>query len=488
MSKYKHGIATKRTKTQMVKPSMCANLIQVVIGTAPINTLENPKAAVNTPILLTDGDLVADAIGSTTAIEKYTIEHSVYASFEKHHVAPIVVINVLDPDNANHVEAVAGKEYTVVKKMVKIEETGILLDKVVVSSGSTSSVVGTDYVASFDSNGFLVIAIMEDGALASVDKINVAYAKLNPDGVTEEDIIGGVSADGTKTGLELLDEVYPETGIIPGIIIAPVYSKNQTVAVAMEAKAQKIYSMFNAICFVDMDTSSAGADTYAKVKDVKEKNVPSSRWLVPFWPMVKSSDMVLSYSAFAAALLQAITVGNSDIPSESIDNRELLVDGICLEDGKKVNMTQDDVNDYLNAYGVVGAMKLPEWKAWGNNTAAYPSSEDPIERWIKSVTMLNYLENKFKSDYLSDIGRSASYKLIESIVSEFNMSMNSLVPGYMAGGEIVFDRASNPISNILAGHLKFKTRYADYIPAEYIENEFSYDISMLESALSGGDE
>ena len=101
--------------------------------------------------------------------------------------------------------------------------------------------------------------------------------------------------------------------------------------------------------------------------------------------------------------------------------------------------------------------------------------------------MLDYLENKFKSDYLSKISRNASYKLIESIVSEFNMSLNSLVPDYMAGGEIVFDRKLNPITNVMAGHLKFQTRYADYVPAEYVENEFSYDVDILKNSLEGGE-
>lgn len=487
MSKYKHGIATSRTKTQMVKPTMCTNMIQVVVGTAPVNTLADPASAVNKPILLTDGDLVADQIGTTTEMERYTIEHAVYASFEKHHVAPIVVINVLDPANANHVEAVAAKEYTISNKMVKIEDTGILRDKVVVTNDSTECKDDVDYVTSFDSNGYLVIGIIDDGALASAQKINVTYAKLKPEGVAAEDIIGGVGADGKRTGLELLDEIYPDTGIIPKIALAPRYSAEKTVAVALKAKVEKIYGMYNAIAFVDMDSSSSGADVYTKVKKTKEDNVPVSRRIISFWPCVKAEGYVLSFSAFAAALLQKITAENADIPSESIDNRELLIDGICLENGSKVNMTQDEVNDYLNAYGVVGALKLPEWKAWGNNTSAYPDSEDPIDRWIKCLTMLDYLENKFKSDYLSKISRNASYKLIESIVSEFNMSLNSLVPDYMAGGEIVFDRKLNPITNVMAGHLKFQTKYADYVPAEYVENEFSYDVDILENSLEGGE-
>ena len=486
MSKYKHGIATSREQTQAIKPDLCENLVQCAIGTAPINTLKDPYAAVNVPILLSEKEDVEDAIGSTADVEKYTLMHSVYATFEKHAVSPLVVINVLDPNNPKHVEAVADKEITLVKNTATIEDAGILLDKLVVSDDTKTYKSGDDYVASFDAQGYVIIAVTKDGELAGKSTIKAAYSKLNPAGVTQEDIIGGVDENHVKSGTELLDDVYPVTGMISGIVTAPMYSKYPAVAVALEAKVQKVYGMFNGIAFVDLDSSGSGAKTFDKAEETKDKNVPSSRWITAFYPCVKSDGYVLSMSAFASALLQSVTANNEGIPSESIDNMDLKVDGICTEDGTAVTMTQDDVNDYLNRCGIVGAIKLPSWKAWGNNTTAYPKSTDPIDRWVKGVTMLNYLENRFKSDYLSRIGRNASYKTIESVVSEYNMTLNALCPDYLAGAEIVFDRKENPLSKLMQGHLVFRTRYADYAPAEYIENTFAYDTSLLEQALEGG--
>lgn len=487
MRKYKHGMETTRAKTPGLNPAAGKSIIQVVIGTAPINTLDNPMEAVNKPVLIEDSEDADYKIGYTKEIERYTAIHSVYASFSKQSVSPIIVINVLNPEDINHVEVVAGKEYPVIKRVITVKDTGILRDKVVVSDSDTEYQEDVDYVTSFNDDGYLVIGVTKDGALNGKASAIVSYTKLNPEGVTKEDIIGGVDEDYIKTGVELIDDVYPSTKAVPTLVVAPVYSKYPEVAAALEAKVQKIYSMFNGVAFVDMDTSSAGASNFTKASGWKEDNIPASRWVIPFYPMVKVDGMVLSFSAFAAAAYQRVTTDNKNIPSESIDNTELGIDGICTEDGAEVIMTQEDVNDYLNAYGIVGALKLPEWKAWGNNTAAYPSSEDPVDRWIKSVFMLNYMENKFKSDFLSKIGRSANYKLIESIVNEFNMTLNSLVPDYLAGGEIVFSRKDNPIEKLRIGRLKFKTRYADYAPAEYIQNEFAYDINMLENALLGGE-
>ena len=45
----------------------------------------------------------------------------------------------------------------------------------------------------------------------------VAYTKLNPEGVTYMDIIGGYNvSERTKKGLEVIADVYPKFGILPG--------------------------------------------------------------------------------------------------------------------------------------------------------------------------------------------------------------------------------------------------------------------------------
>ena len=53
---------------------------------------------------------------------------------------------------------------------------------------------------------------------------------------------------------------------------------------------------------------------------------------------------------------------------------------------------------------------------------------------------------------------------------------------------IIFYKKKNQISKIIDGKVKFSTRFATYSPMEYIENEFEYDASILEAALSGGEE
>ena len=488
MRTYKHGIATKSNGAVGIAQSKTAYSAQVIVGTLPINTLKNPREAVNSIILLEDSEDLDNIVGKTNELEKYTAMQGVYASLEVHKVAPVVVINVLDPDNNQHVQAVVGKEYNVVNKMVIIEDTGVLLDKVVVSENETTYKADDDYVASINSEGYLVIALTNDGAASSLQNLNISYVKLNPDGVTAEDIIGGVDENGIRSGLELLDEVFINTGVVPAIVTAPVFSKKKEVAAALEAKVRLIGSLHNAKAYIDIDSSeSNGATNIYNVTKIKEKNVPQSEFIDACWPMINKNGNTLAFSSFAAALAQAVATANGDIP-DGIDNRELLIDGICTEDGTPVKVTQGDANSYLNANGIITSIRLPEWKAWGNNTAMYPDSKDPTKRWSKCVMMLNYLQNRFKTDYLSKVGRSATVKFIKSIVDEYNASLNALVPDYLAGGEIVFDTAKNPKASMLDGHYLFTTRYADYIPAEYIENDFTYDAQILSDVMEGSGE
>ena len=485
MSTYKHGMASRRLATKGMELKFCKGSAQVVIGVAPVNTLKDPSSAVEKPILIEMAQDVKKLIGFTSDNTQYNIMHSMYACFDVFGVSPVIVINVLNPNKPSHKEVVAGAKYPITKMMCTVEQEGILLSGVVLTDGAdTTYTEGEDYELSFSAEGYLVIAVTEDGKLAGANEVNVAYTKLDPSGVTMADIIGGTDEEGIRHGIELLDDVYIETGYIPYLAVCPGYSTNQFVASALVAKMELIGGLTNGRTYLDVDCTSDGVDNILKLPQYRTDKLPKLRLADACWPMVKSSGKAWYFSAFAAALNQESMIDLGGVPSESISNQNLKIDGICLPDGKTVRITQDEANDYANAYGVITAIRMPTWKAWGNNSLAYPYDVDVINRWSKCVFMLNYLENKFKTDYLSKVDRSAKPKFIRGIVNEFNAGMNALVAdGHLAGGEIVFSQKENPIESLLNGHIVFHTRYADFIPAEYIENVFEYDINMLEAAL-----
>ena len=187
--------------------------------------------------------------------------------------------------------------------------------------------------------------------------------------------------------------------------------------------------------------------------------------------------------------MEYMAANNGGVPSLSPSNKDIKITGLYTADGAEIVLEMDEANDYLNACGVVTAINVNGWKCWGNNTAAYPSSSDPIDRWINIVTIFDYIENNFKLSFFKNVDDLTNYRLIDEVVSGFNMQLNGLQGSDdIAGGEIVFDHDENPISEILNGHIKFHTRIGGYAPAEDIENVFEFDPTITESALEGGAE
>lgn len=486
---YLHNIVTDRDASINVDTATAQFGVQVAVGTAPINLLDDPAKAVNVPIVARNMKEAKAAIGYSTDTDKYTLMQTVIASFKKFAVAPVVFINVLDPTNASHTTAVTATEFTLTGGKTKIDVEGILLDSIVVTYGEeygSTAVVDTDYIVSFDLDGKVDVAATSDGALASVTSIKIAYSKLNPAGVTATDIVGGLSQTGVRTGVEVIDEVYPRLGIIPSILSAPGFSSTPGVAAALDAKAELMSDLVSGVAVVDLP---AGAATnYKGVAAAKTALGVESRWTTACYPMVKVDGKVFAMSSMVSALLQYLTIAGGNIPSESQDNKNLRIDAICTSDGNEVILTQTQVNDYINAYGVVSALYLNGWKCWGSNTTAYPTFTEPNNRFTKNVMISNYLEDRFKTEYLPAIGTSGSTKLMDSIVTNFNSDLNALVPDVLAGAYVVFNKDENPMSEILEGRWHFHTYYADWIPTEYIENMFTWDSSILEAAFSEGGE
>lgn len=484
MREYKHGIGTKRDAVISVSTTK-AEVAQAVVGTAPINLLDDPEKAVNVPFLVTSVESMKQQLGTSTDYKGYTLMQTCLASMQKIGVVPVVMVNVLDPTNMRHVTAVASEEYPMVRGSVTIQDQGILLKTLVVSKDGSEAERGKDYLAEFDANGNVVIKAVAAGALSAADKISVAYTRLNPDGVEASDIIGGKDENGKRTGISLFDEIYSRFQIIPAILSAPGFSKTPAVAAALESKAELVGDLTGAVAVIDIESRETIA--LKKVKDAKEELGTFARVDELCWPMVLMDGEVISASAVYAAMLQYGIVTNNNVPA-SIDNVSVPIDGIVLEDGTEVFYSQKEVNDHLNAYGINSFVNMGGWKCWGGNSAAYPDDENPNNRYIKSVMMSNYLENRFKTEYLSRVGRDANPKFVDSLVSNFNTALNSLVPDYLAGAEVIYDKGENPMSQTLEGHFTFHTRYADYTPAEYIENRFTWDSGILQQALAGGEE
>lgn len=484
MAEYKHGIDT--TRDSNVEESVeKASVAQVVIGTAPINLLDNPSSAVNKLVIIGKKSDMIEKLGTCTDYENYTLMQA-YLAACKVGTFPIVMINVLDPSNPKHTTAVTEEDFKLEKGCVKLVKPGILLDTLVVKDGVTEGKRGVDYEAAFDADGFVDIAVAEDGAFAGKESLKIAYAKLNPEGVEDKDIIGGTNEDGVRSGIDLADEVYPMFNIVPMFIGAPKYSAHPAVAAVLEAKAESVGDVVASQAFCDL----TGAKKPEDVKSAKDKLGVFARHTVVCWPTYTIIEGNKIYaSCEKMALMQYEMTKNNNVP-KSIDNVKAMIDGVALEDGTEKLYTQKQMNDFVVAYGVSTFLYMNGWKSWGDTTAAYPDKTAPNDRSIKSVAIANWMENTFKTEYSTEIGKDLSPANIKSIVNNFNFWLAGLTPRYFAGGEIVFDESENPEDQVIEGNIVLLTSYADYLTLKHITNRFTWSknyISKMITEITGGE-
>lgn len=476
---YLHGVRVQENPTSVASPVSNESGVPVIFGTAPINMAADPDNATNKLFLCRTFAEAKAAVGYSEDYEKYTLCQAMDAFFKAFGVGPVVLCNVLNP--ATH-KAAYTETLTVTNGQAVSKTEGVLLSGLTAKADTTDLVLNTDYTVEFNESGYLVFTIIKDGVIS----VSLAGNKLDASAVTAEDIIGSYDVStGEETGTELVRKVYPQFGVAPGLLLAPGWSQNPSVGLALAEKCKDINGMFKCECVVDIDCSATGATKYTDVEKVKSDSGFMSEHMIALWPMVKYAGKTMAYSAIYAAMVAYTDYNNDSVPSLPPSNHAIRVSAAVLEDGTEVILDIPQANE-LNAVGVVTAVNMNGFKAWGNNTAAYPENTDPKDRWINCRRFFSWWGNSFIMNYLVKVDNPANYRLIESIVDSENVRGNSLVSqGKCAGIKMVYDKADNPIGNVLDGKIVFRQYLAPYTPAEDILNVLEFDPSMIEAALGG---
>lgn len=483
---YQHGVRVLEQETSVNTPIEGNAGLQVVFGTAPVNLAADPYGVTNKPVIAYNYAEAVAQLGYSDDFENYTLCQSIYASFKLFGVAPVIFVNVLDP--AQHKKVNEAVTANVVDMQAVINVTGILPDTVTVKAAETVLAVDTDYILTFDSTGKLVITLTASGAGADAESLTVESTSIDPTMVTVDDIIGTVdAATGKETGMEVLRQIYPKFGLTPGLLLAPGWSQEPAVGVLLAAKCEEINGYFKCECLIDIDSTTDGAVVYTAVKQEKSDAGCSSKHSGALWPCVAVGSRILWYSAVYGALTAYTDANNDDVPSLSPSNKLLGITGTVLADGTEVNLDQIQANT-LNEIGVITAINVNGWRSWGNNTAAYPGTTDPKDRWFCCRRFFSWWGNSFIQTYAQKVDDPANYRLIESIVDSENIRGNAYVAqDKCAAAYIEFSEAENTIEKLLNGQIRFHQHLAPYVPAEDIVNTLEFDTDALRSALNGGE-
>ncbi|MFY0521021.1 phage tail sheath family protein [Lysinibacillus sp. UGB7] len=465
---FRHGSRVTEAPTSLMTPVVATAALPVVFGTAPIN-LAKTTEHVNKIVVAYSFDEAQAALGYTDDWKNYTLCEAMDAAFRLFNVAPVIFVNVLDPEKHNE----TSKEVVPVSNKKAIAKAkGILLDTLKVKTAEESAELKADedYVVSFDDDGQVVIV-----PLIQADKLYIEFTRLAPEKVTANDIIGGSDVNtGKLQGLELLNAVFPKTGMIPGLVVAPKFSKDPMVAAVMKAKASVVNTYFRAASLSDIDT--AVADVYTKANEWKNQNNYTGSNEFLGWPLLGLGEKVYHYSTQLAFRITKTAAENGDFPHVSPSNQPLQMTKMLNDAGDEIDLGPDQA-ELLNSQGITTALNfMGGWKCWGNRTGAFPASTDVKDIFIPVRLTHNWIANTIILTTWGKVDGPVSRRLIDSILDTMNMWFNGLQSrGVILGGRVEFKRENNPKADLIGGKIRFNYYVAEPTPAEDIENILEFD-------------
>lgn len=488
-----HGVTINEVPTGVRPPVRTTAGLPVYVGTGPIN-LGDPTCVNEPRVYYTMAEVEEDygplSSMPATRWSAYTLMEPITAHFETYGVGPIVLVNVLNPDDTDHTNTATGEVHLIGTDGTVLLETyalaaeglyGILESTVVIKKAAVTMVEDTDYTLAFDEDGMLELTVVDGGALAAGDTITADFTYFDPTGVSSADIIGGYSA-GAYTGLELVQQVYRRLRLVPGMLLAPKWSQTPSVAARMIVLARALEGGFKCTPVLDLSTDPANINDYSEAAAWKTANNYSRAGTVCLWPKVDNDDDTFHASTIFACIANDTDSDNDGIPFESPSNKTITATAIIDDDETEHLLTLAQANS-LNGQGIVTFLNTAAgFKVWGNRTAIYPTDTDVKESMIPVRRMFDWIGNTVILTTERDVDEPGNRRLIDSVRDTLQTWLNGLVArGALVYGLIEFRSDDNPTTDLSDGIIRWHLTLTPPSPGESLEFTLEYDPTQLEA-------
>lgn len=488
LGQFKHGVSWSDVPTSVIAPVQALPGVNVVFGAAPLHLSVNGKDAANKPNLFNRYEDAVAALGFSNDWDKYDICEHMDALFVEFGMYPVIYVPVNDPTQG--ATPLTAKQVTLVNGQADTDEELLRWTIAVKDSGGlTTYEENTDYLLTLSQAGTWIITRLAGGAIpADNSVVQLTGDKPAAAAIDASDVIGGIdSATGVRTGLEVIEDVFQKTGLVPGIIVCPKFSKDPTVAAVMEAKSENVNGCFACTCLIDVDTAAAANPT-AAVEWKNDNNISFARQQCLFGKpaLVGSSGnkKVFNFASQQGPLVQwTDTYKGGGIPYHSPSNKNLRMNALLQDDGEtELPMHLLDAN-YLNSQGIVTALNfVGGWRSWGNRTAAYPANTDVKDMFIPVRRMFDFIGNTIVLTIWQKVDEPGNRRLIDAIVNSLQLWLDGLAATEaLLGARVEFRHDENPTTEILNGHYTFHIYIAVPTPAEWLDFRIEYWIPFIES-------
>lgn len=285
----------------------------------------------------------------------------------------------------------------------------------------------------------------------------VRVAQGETEAETTTNIVGGVTAEGKKTGMKALLAAQSQLGVKPRILGVPGHD-NEAVASELLAVAQSL----RAFAYL----SAYGCKTVSEALDYR-KNF-SQREAMLIWPDFLSWDTTTNASATAFATARALglrakldqQVGwHKTLSNVGVNG----VTGISADVYWDLQDTATDAN-LLNQNDVTTLIRKDGFRFWGSRTC----SDDPLFQFENYTRTAQVLADTMAEAQMWAVDQPLHPSLAKDIIEGINAKFRELKNGgYIVDGNCWIDEAANDKDTLKAGKLVLDY---DYTPVPPLEN------------------
>lgn len=269
-------------------------------------------------------------------------------------------------------------------------------------------------------------------------------------------VIGGVLANGKRTGLQALLDGKSRFNAQPRLIIAPKHSATQAVATAMDALAGKL----RALAIIDgPGTTDEAAMAYAK--NFGSKRVFMVDPGVQQWDTTANATVDGPGSAWVAGLFAWTDTEYGFWASPS--NKEFV--GITGTTRSVEFLDGDDTcrANLLNNANIATIIRDDGYRLWGNRTL----SSDAKWAFVTRVRTMDIVMDAILYGHKWAVDRSITATYVKDVTEGLQAFMRDLKnQGAIINFEVYADPVLNTASQLEQGKVYWNIRFTDVPPAE----------------------
>lgn len=301
-------------------------------------------------------------------------------------------------------------------------------------------------------------------------------------------------------GINSIDNVYAQFGVVPTLLLCPYFSCIPEVRTAMIAKAESFGGKWECLALIDAPAYPVdfinehdeviSGQSIAAISDSTNlaswKSFSSAHAAV-FWPYVGVGDKRYNLSTVCAAVMARTDAQNGDYPYVSPSNKQAGIDGAYVSDGMEtpVFMTEQKVNDDLNAKGIVGVVNSAAgWVIWGNHTTIYPTSTDVKDSQIPIRRMFSFVKSMFLQFCAGRVDLPLNKRQLDGIINSFNQQLQGLKGMGAVNSASVRLADTNTTLSLLDGIVYIHILISPPPPMRVIEGVVEYDVTGFIESLA----